>query len=878
MIKECSHITRPDHVDIETWNDLPIDIKYELSHVKSVNPVVFSGPPRSHTNWLNFFGESNVGLSSDCKTHSNSRLNECAQARMPIRNISAAVVLHVDQSFLPNSESIRGCQVKSSASSINACLCGNLPKESRVWKDGPNYGRYFLKCMKNTCDYFQWTDGSNHTTSTKFASASYEWHRFGIESGYKLVNQEFGYKSDSILQGGVGDCWFLSALAVIAEKPSLVGKLVISKTLPETGKVIFKLFIDGFWREVSVDNMLPCHPTSTETTASHSHPKKKLKNRAPYSLVFSKAKSSQLWVPLLEKAYAKAHGSYEAISGGTIREALLDLTGAPCETIDFSSRCFDSELCWTRLVSFQEAGYPMGCSTSMSGEGLVGNHAYSILDVRELFDVSTGEQTLLSSYFRCVSSFKITTNTSNDNVATSLSHMEMDSSSCRSRALRLVRIRNPWGKVEWKGDFGADSALWTSRLRKLLDRGGANDGTFWMSWNDVLCRFSSIEICKVAGGDSSGSSPWIGESYEGRVRDVRSLSSCDSFQVTVTESVTWLYLFLIQKTKRGRWRTSEDVKYWYRPLGLVVVAEGKEPGTSSCRQSQVLGVVLSSAVRDTRPLELHLPPGEYRVLVLNLPDDRSIASLHRPQSSQPFVLRVYSSRPVQVQRRAFPLPSLDSVSQCLQSVMHQSIVASPAPWLSVAQTCVCVSALRSSGVIDLTADASDCMGSSMTSCLGLGPLKAHLLTSGDGFKSVVIDNSANSDTEVAVIEVCVANYSFLSPYSCRVETVYQEPTGGGREGLGTGHINDRKPIVLYHLYALNVAMPAHSMCLAATLCKNSSSELGIPLCSQSVLIRNQSTVADIVYYSETLTTKCDLIAQQMSSEERLFLPFSLEGI
>ncbi|CAL1166266.1 unnamed protein product, partial [Cladocopium goreaui] len=47
------------------------------------------------------------------------------------------------------------------------------------------------------------------------------------------------------------------------------------------------------------------------------------------------ADGQQLWVPLLEKAYAKAHGSYQAISGGEIAEALLDLTGCPTESIDF---------------------------------------------------------------------------------------------------------------------------------------------------------------------------------------------------------------------------------------------------------------------------------------------------------------------------------------------------------------------------------------------------------------------------------------------------------------------------------------------------------------------------------------------------------------
>jgi hypothetical protein len=45
-------------------------------------------------------------------------------------------------------------------------------------------------------------------------------------------------------------------------------------------------------------------------------------------------KGNELWVSILEKVHAKLHGSYEALEGGIVHDALVDLTGGVGEEID----------------------------------------------------------------------------------------------------------------------------------------------------------------------------------------------------------------------------------------------------------------------------------------------------------------------------------------------------------------------------------------------------------------------------------------------------------------------------------------------------------------------------------------------------------------
>jgi calpain-15 len=146
----------------------------------------------------------------------------------------------------------------------------------------------------------------------------------------------------------LGDCWLISALAVLAERPQLLRDIMISDRLNDRGAYGVKLCKDGVWQSVIIDDYFPC---------------------SSGTLAFSEARRGALWVALIEKAYAKLHGSYAAIESGRITEALSTLTGAACETerlqllSNDDGPPVDTELLWAKVVAGQGKGFLMGVSS-----------------------------------------------------------------------------------------------------------------------------------------------------------------------------------------------------------------------------------------------------------------------------------------------------------------------------------------------------------------------------------------------------------------------------------------------------------------------------------------------------------------------------------
>ena len=126
-----------------------------------------------------------------------------------------------------------------------------------------------------------------------------------------------------IKQGLLGDCYFLSILSVLAEVPNRIKKLFVTSKINEFGVYAVTLKKNGESREVVLDDYFPCQ---------FGEP------------CFSKANGNELWVLILEKAWAKLHGSYERIEAGFAHNVMNDLTGAP--SFDFDIEDEGQENIW----------------------------------------------------------------------------------------------------------------------------------------------------------------------------------------------------------------------------------------------------------------------------------------------------------------------------------------------------------------------------------------------------------------------------------------------------------------------------------------------------------------------------------------------------
>lgn len=263
------------------------------------------------------------------------------------------------------------------------------------------------------------------------------------KGGYTLYS---GIDVDDIKQGIIGNCYFLSSISAIAEFDYRIKNIIVENDVTKNGQYQIRLYLNGVPKLVVVDDYLPC--------IMH-------KNKPKLAFTNCHGNDNEIWVSLIEKAWAKVNQSYAMTIAGLPSEGLSSMTEAP--TVTYIHKKFSEEKMWEILLRADVSDHIIcTCTRGIEGldgtnseeMGLVPGHAYTIISAHDI----------------------------------------------TSRNLKLLKIRNPWGQFEWKGDYSDRSRLWDYELKNLIHYKNVDDGTFYMTFKDFLNFFPYSFICKYEKG------------------------------------------------------------------------------------------------------------------------------------------------------------------------------------------------------------------------------------------------------------------------------------------------------------------------------------------------------------------------------------------
>eukprot|EP01041_Mallomonas_annulata_P009253 gene9253-19209_t len=281
------------------------------------------------------------------------------------------------------------------------------------------------------------------------------------------------YFTDSLqcpqgVQGSLNDETFLGTLLAICSYTGqdLVQNVIASRPddFKDYGVFTCRFYVEGEWVDVITDTRIPCFQDGGGKCAP-------VYGRSPFP--------DEMWICLVEKAYAKAVGSYEALQKVKVNEALLHLTGGSVQQLNLQEeikleggysilwRLFKEQIAHETLI----LSLPIATDALESAEGkeripkedlnkagLVADRLYSVLAYKEIGNHE------------------------------------------------LIMLCNPWGKATWKGAWAESSVKWDDFpevLHSIQDdpkiswRRDEPQGFIWLTFREYLNFFNTTYMCKI---------------------------------------------------------------------------------------------------------------------------------------------------------------------------------------------------------------------------------------------------------------------------------------------------------------------------------------------------------------------------------------------
>jgi len=381
-------------------------------------------------------------------------------------------------------------------------------------------------------------------------------------SSNSIISEEVSLIVGSqIKQGILKNSNLLSAILAVAEDPQRIMKLFRSTKGSTFGVYDIQICKNGKWEFFLIDDYLPCD-FKKKALCFSTCIKNEFKDKDKYFF----------WLPLLEKAFAKAYGSYFLLETVTLSDALRNLTGASVYTLDNSSEDLWNELknaFNNNYIILASSGDTLASKELLKEVGLIPFNSYNVLEAHEI---------------------------------------ELDESGATEY---LLKIRNHWGPIEWTGDWSQFSNHWKEDLKQMLNFNSDKETAFWMNLTDFKHYFTKFHICKI---DEKAKLSSIKINQNKEVFNLLKLSVKDNINTlndendSISKSDVISQLSLVQQDSQS---FTNDIAY-SSSIGRFTVCRISQDIDDKSNYIYLEGVMGKEKIITK---DYNLPPGEYLIYI-----------------------------------------------------------------------------------------------------------------------------------------------------------------------------------------------------------------------------------------------------------------------
>ena len=231
---------------------------------------------------------------------------------------------------------------------------------------------------------------------------------------------------------------FFHAISILISYPNLINYVFKTKSLSQEGCYEVYIYTNGEYKILVLDDYFPIV-------------------KGTNSLRFAKPNKYELWLMLLEKAYAKIHGGYASLLSSDVVSVLRCFTGFPCEKLHFFDIDLDDLENAIRINKGTNKIFVVPKEES-NNIGLIKGKAYELL---EIYDIKTKD------------------------------------SDGNEKVLKLVKIKNMFEYDKYKGEWCTESSLWNEDVKRVINYKSDEKEVIYMSLENLYSYFELIEIFHI---------------------------------------------------------------------------------------------------------------------------------------------------------------------------------------------------------------------------------------------------------------------------------------------------------------------------------------------------------------------------------------------